>query len=166
MEPLSPKFSAASTITTLFGSSTNFLAKWRQQNPLHQGEILSGCSRISSCTSRPLPRDVSAEIFVVCRDFLAPRHIDPKFLDPRHVFKDLASIPSVKGTSANDVQAVFHPEKTRRRREGYADGDYTLYNTISAADFIKDTDPLTNFVSFNKITFTTDEEKRHVMALE
>lgn len=108
-----------------------------------------------------MTRNVSAEIFVVCRDFLAPKHLDPKFLDPRHVFKDLpTSMPSEKGTSANNVQAnVFHPEKKRRQREGYADGDYTLFKTTSAADFIKMSDPVTTLGSFNKITFTTEEEK-------
>lgn len=83
---------------------------------------------------------MSAEIFVVCRDFLAPKFIDPKFLDPRHVFKDVAAAESAvdKGSSANNVQAnVFQPEKKRRHRDGYADGDYTLHKTISAADFVK-----------------------------
>ncbi|KAF8740621.1 hypothetical protein AX14_007998 [Amanita brunnescens Koide BX004] len=87
--------------------------------------------------------------------------MDPKFLDPRHVFKDLAaSVSSEKGTSANNVQAnVFHPEKKRRQRTGYDDGDYTLFKTVSAADFIKEPDPVTTLGSFNKITFTTEEEK-------
>ncbi|KIL70729.1 hypothetical protein M378DRAFT_183327 [Amanita muscaria Koide BX008] len=113
-------------------------------------------------TKPPSSRNVSAEIFVVCRDFLAPKHIDPKFLDPRHVFKDLAaSIPSEKGTSANDVQAnVFHPEKKRRHRDGYAEGDYTLFRTVPASDFIKGSDPVALLGSYNKIAFTTDEEKQ------
>ncbi|KAF8622893.1 hypothetical protein AX15_006658 [Amanita polypyramis BW_CC] len=112
-------------------------------------------------TKPPSSRNVSAEIFVVCRNFLAPKHIDPKFLDPRHVFKDLtASGLSEKGISANNVQAnVFHPEKKRRQREGYADGDYTLFKTVSATDFIKGSDPVATLGSFNKITFVTDEEK-------
>ncbi|KAK2461835.1 hypothetical protein APHAL10511_006298 [Amanita phalloides] len=113
-------------------------------------------------TKPPSSRNVSAEIFVVCRNFLAPGHIDPKFLDPRHVFKDLASsIPSQKGTSSDNVQAnVFHPEKKRRRRDGYADGDYTLFRTVPAADFVKGTDPVATLGSFNKIIFTTEEEKQ------
>jgi AdoMet-dependent rRNA methyltransferase SPB1 len=80
--------------------------------------------------------------------FHAPKHIDPKFLDPRHVFKDLTATSSIsgttpdKGTSANNAHAnVFMPEKKRRRRDGYDDGDYTLYKTLSAVDFVNPTTP-------------------------
>ncbi|KAG1761930.1 Spb1 C-terminal domain-containing protein [Suillus occidentalis] len=114
-------------------------------------------------TKPPSSRNVSAEIFVVCRDFLAPKHIDPKFLDPKHVFKDLStSIASGtdKGTSANNAQAnVFQPEKKRRKRDGYDDGDYLLFKKASAADFIRSADPIAVLGLVNKITFELPEEK-------
>lgn len=107
-------------------------------------------------------RNVSAEIFVVCRDFLAPKHIDPKFLDPKHVFKDL-SAPGEKGTDTNNYEAnVFRPEKKRRNRDGYADGDYTLFKAGKAADFIRNPDPISMLGSVNKIMFETEEEKEYV----
>jgi AdoMet-dependent rRNA methyltransferase SPB1 len=109
---------------------------------------------------------VSAEIFVVCRDFLAPKHIDPKFLDPKHVFKDLASsAPSGVdvGTSANNTQAnVFHPEKKRRKRDGYDEGDYTLFKKTPVGDFVRTGDPITVLGSVNRLAFDTEEEKQYV----
>ncbi|KAG1833910.1 Spb1 C-terminal domain-containing protein [Suillus variegatus] len=114
-------------------------------------------------TKPPSSRNVSAEIFVVCRDFLAPKHIDPKFLDPRHVFKDLSTTIASgtdKGTSANNAQAnVFQPEKKRRKRDGYDDGDYLLFKKASAADFIRSADPIAVLGLVNKITFELPEEK-------
>jgi len=108
-----------------------------------------------------LSSNVSAEIFVVCRDFLAPRQIDPKFLDPKHVFKMLSSSSSAEIGASSHVN-VFHPEKKRRQRQGYEDGDYTLFKEGTAADFIQGADPVTFLGSVNKITFKTDEEKEYV----
>ncbi|CAG8711923.1 13304_t:CDS:10, partial [Gigaspora rosea] len=81
-------------------------------------------------------RNVSAEIFVVCRDFLAPKKIDSKFLDPRAVFQEVEIGPVNKSID------VLHPEKRKRHREGYEDGNYTLYKEISVLDFINSDDPI------------------------
>jgi AdoMet-dependent rRNA methyltransferase SPB1 len=115
----------------------------------------------------PSVRNVSAEIFVVCRDFLAPKHIDPKFLDPKHVFKDLsASASADKGASANDFTAnVFQPEKKRRKRDGYEDGNYTLFKKTNATDFIRSPDPISLLGSVNRIVFETEEEKEYFLHL-
>ena len=116
-----------------------------------------------TCTSR----NVSAEIFVVCREFLAPKSIDPKFLDPRHVFKDLSSSIEETKIDTDKAQAnVFHPEKKRRHREGYADGDYTLFKSLPASSFIHERDPVSALGGNNKITFLTDEEKEYDPLLE
>ncbi|KAF9069148.1 Spb1 C-terminal domain-containing protein [Rhodocollybia butyracea] len=114
-------------------------------------------------TKPPSSRNVSAEIFVVCRDFLAPKHIDPKFLDPKHVFKDIsASIPENpdKPTRAHNAEAnVFQPEKKRRKRDGYEDGDYTLFKSLPISEFVHSSDPISVLGSSNKLAFLTDEEK-------
>ncbi|KAF7799012.1 hypothetical protein EIP86_010242 [Pleurotus ostreatoroseus] len=113
-------------------------------------------------TKPPSSRNVSAEIFVVCRDFLAPKQIDPKFFDPKHVFKDLSATTSAEGeksTAANAQANVFQPEKKRRKRDGYDEGDYTLFKKAGAADFIRCQDPVTFLGTVNKISFETDEEK-------
>jgi AdoMet-dependent rRNA methyltransferase SPB1 len=101
----------------------------------------------------------------VCREFLAPKAIDPKFLDPKHVFKDLeASVPSGKGVAVNNVQAnVFQPDKKRRHRGGYADNDYTLFKQIGVAEFIRSSEPIAILGAVNKMNFTTEEEKPYVL---
>lgn len=109
---------------------------------------------------------MSAEIFVVCQGYKAPSRIDPKFLDPRHVFKDLepvtapGSSTAVKGTDLTNVQAnVFEPEKKRRKRDGYAEGDYILFKAIGASEYIRQPDPVAMLGTYNQIQFKTDEEK-------
>ena len=104
----------------------------------------------------------------MCREFLAPKHIDPKFFDPKHVFKDLGTALSGpdKGSSANNAMAnVFQPEKKRRRRDGYDDGDYTLFTKASASDFVRNSEPINVLGLANKIAFETGEEKQYAAHL-
>ena len=112
-------------------------------------------------TKPPSSRNVSAEIFVVCKDFIAPQRIDPRFLDPKHVFKDLAALSTDTGKgslAANAHANVYMPEKNRRKREGYEEGNYTLYKEIGAMEFIESNEPVNILGTYNKITFKTDDE--------
>lgn len=73
---------------------------------------------------------------------------------------------SAEGPSVNDTQAnVFHPEKKRRHRSGYADGDYTLYHTVPVTKFIESPEPIAILGTYNKISFETDEEKEYATSL-
>ncbi|CAG8487461.1 2393_t:CDS:10 [Diversispora eburnea] len=92
-------------------------------------------------------RNVSAEIFVVCRDYLAPKKIDPKFLDPRSVFQD------IDVGSTNKSIDILHPEKKRRNRDGYEDGEYLLYKEIPISEFINSDDPIKILGSASKLKF-------------
>ena len=126
----------------------------------------------------------------MCQDFLAPKHIDPKFLDPKHVFKDVAPLPTsittpaidssnpdagpstsnsisqsanviAKSQSGTNAHAnVFMPVKKRRHREGYAEGELTNFLAGSAMDFVRGADPVGLLGTLNKIEFRTDEEKQ------
>ncbi|XP_013399943.1 pre-rRNA processing protein FTSJ3 [Lingula anatina] len=89
-------------------------------------------------------RNESAEIFVVCQGFISPDKMDPKFLDPKHIFKDV----DVTKKLALDL---LHPEKHRRQREGYADGDYTLYHVLNASEYINSENHLQLLAECNKI---------------
>ncbi|KAI9045180.1 rRNA methyltransferase spb1 [Aspergillus affinis] len=99
-------------------------------------------------TKPPSSRNVSAEIFVVCRGFKAPKRLDPKFLDPKHVFAELAD------PTPNNEAKVFNPEKKKRKREGYEEGDYTQYKEIPITDFVNTTDPIAILGTVNKLSFS------------
>lgn len=98
-------------------------------------------------TKPPSSRNVSAEIFVVCQGYKAPKKIDPKFLDPRSVFADL------QDPTPNNEAKVFNPEKKKRKREGYAEGDYTQHKSVPASEFIQTTDPIAMLAQTNQFSF-------------
>ena len=98
-------------------------------------------------TKPPSSRNVSAEIFVVCRGFKAPKRIDPKFLDPRSVFAELSD------PTPNNEAKVFNPERKKRKREGYEEGDYIQFKETAASDFIQTPDPIAMLGSLNKLSF-------------
>ena len=96
-------------------------------------------------TKPPASRDVSAEIFVVCKGFKAPRKLDPRLLDPKEIFEELSS------GNINNEAKIFNPEKAKRQREGYEEGDYTLYHEKPLLDFIKDEQPIKDLGYFNRL---------------
>jgi AdoMet-dependent rRNA methyltransferase SPB1 len=98
-------------------------------------------------TKPPSSRSVSAEIFIVCRGYKAPKKLDPKFLDPRSVFADLTE------ATPNNEAKVYHPEQKKRKREGYEEGNYTQFKEAPASEFIETEDPIAMLASYNKFTF-------------
>ena len=107
-------------------------------------------------------RNESAEIFVVCQNYLAPDRIDPKFLDAKSVFKEIEDEPT---QSIN----LIHPEKQTRHRDGYPEGDYTLFHTLKVSEFITSDNYLELLADASEVIFddkgienhpsTTDEIK-------
>lgn len=78
------------------------------------------------------------------------------------MFKDLSALAPAEGdktVAANAQTNVFQPEKKRRKRDGYDEGDYTLFKKSGAADFIRGQDPVIFLGSINKIAFESEEEK-------
>ena len=98
-------------------------------------------------TKPPSSRNVSAEIFVVCRGFKAPKRIDPRLLDPRSVFEDTAT------PAPNNEAKVYQPEVKKRKREGYEEADYLQFKEIAASEFIQTTDPIAILGQYNKLAF-------------
>lgn len=104
-------------------------------------------------TKPPASRNVSAEIFVVCKGFKAPKKLDPRLLDPKEVFEELPDGPQ------NMEAKVYNPEKKVRKREGYEEGDNLLYNTVPIMDFIKTEDPITMLGKLNKFDVDADDQE-------
>lgn len=95
-------------------------------------------------------RNESAEIFVVCQNYMAPDRIDPKFLDPKAVFKEIEDEPT---QSIN----LIHPEKHTRHRGGYPEGDYTLFHTLNVSEFISNENYLQLLADASEIIFDDEE---------
>ena len=109
-------------------------------------------------TKPPSSRGVSAEIFVVCRGYKAPAKVDPKFLDPRAVFEELPD------PTPNNEAKVYNPEKKRRRREGYEEGDYLQFKEIPVTEFIENPDPIALLGSISKFHFRQSDNGDVAMA--
>lgn len=111
-----------------------------------------------SATKPPASRSVSAEIFVVCQGFKAPKRLDPKLLDPRFAFAELLK------PSTNDEEKVFNPEKKKRKREGYEEGDYIQFKDRLASEFVQSSDPIAILGSASRLSFQPAENDQTALA--
>ncbi|KAL5017038.1 hypothetical protein ScPMuIL_006627 [Solemya velum] len=96
-------------------------------------------------------RTESAEIFVVCQGYLAPNRIDPKFLDPKHVFKEVEPEP-------RQMVDLIHPEKQKRHRDGYAEGEYTCFHELSALEFVQSKENYLDLLASSSAIILDDED--------
>jgi len=84
-------------------------------------------------------RSQSAEIFLVCQDYVAPTKIDPRMLDPKHVFAQVEG-DSTGGGNAPKKLNVFHKSWAvqKRHREGYdhTEMDFTMRKIKSVREFM------------------------------
>ncbi|OQR85906.1 rRNA methyltransferase, partial [Thraustotheca clavata] len=105
--------------------------------------------------TKPLSsRNESAEIFVVCEDYIAPHSIDPKLLDPEHVFSQLEK-------DKESGLTIFHPKfgQQKRHREGYDDAlGQTLTKVLTVSDFVGSVDPIRLLTDCTSFTFGEGDE--------
>lgn len=104
-------------------------------------------------------RSESAEIFVVCQGYIAPAKIDPKLLDPKHIFKEVEPEGKKK-------VSILQVEKQKKRAEGYDEGDYTLFRSVTVSDFLQAEQPLDILSLVNEIVFDDLKYSKHVLTTE
>lgn len=91
-------------------------------------------------TNKPAAsRSSSAEIFLVCTGYKKPDVIDPKFLDPRHVFEDIADDEEDSAKKINSLKKLL---SQKRNRSGYADNaSLAIYKSCDLSEFLITKDP-------------------------
>ena len=104
-----------------------------------------------NATKPAASRHESAEIFVVCLGYKAPDKIDPKFLDPKHVFSEIEG--SNDGESAVLDNELINPERKKKAAaEGYEEGKILLFNIAKASEFIMGDKPIHVLNNCHEIT--------------
>lgn len=85
-------------------------------------------------------RNVSAEIFVVAQGFKAPDKLDPRFLDPKHIFKDVADVDPATGevglSKTLAENSIFGKKKRKAPALGYDDNDLLLFKKCPVIHFL------------------------------
>ncbi|EFC49201.1 rRNA (uridine-2'-O-)-methyltransferase [Naegleria gruberi] len=94
-------------------------------------------------------RDASAEIFVVCFGYKAPKEIDPKLFDASLVFEDVESQKKKLRLSFKDLAQ----QQKKPNREGYEEGMTLLYKKRSIAEFVESDQPIKFLVDYNELEF-------------
>ena len=112
-------------------------------------------------------RNASAEIFVACRDYKAPDRIDPRLLDPRYVFKEVAdttgTATGLAGGGGGGTVDVLHKksnDKKVRQREGYdASLGPLLTRNLPVSAFIRSADPVRTLTDASAFVFDAEAEQ-------
>jgi AdoMet-dependent rRNA methyltransferase SPB1 len=91
-------------------------------------------------------RDVSAEIYVMCKGFKAPKKIDPRLLDPKHVFKEI--------DTAQPAAKLLTAKKQKANRQGYDDAiGQIVHKRACVTQFLDAKSPGEFLGLFHEITF-------------
>ncbi|KAG2389077.1 hypothetical protein C9374_014477 [Naegleria lovaniensis] len=92
-------------------------------------------------------RDASAEIYICCFGYKAPKEIDPKLFDSSLVFEDVEAQKKKLKLSFRDLA------KQKPNQEGYEEGLTLLYKKCSVAEFIETEQPIKILVDYNELEF-------------
>ena len=106
-----------------------------------------------NATKPSASRTESAEIYVLCSHFKAPKQIDPRLLNPKHVFKDLTQPSQDENKPDLVLNTVMKNLKAaKRNRAGYQDGNLTMFRRISVLQFCRSPRPVAMLVENSQIS--------------
>lgn len=113
-------------------------------------------SRVDA-TKPSASRAESAEIYVMCVGFKAPKTIDPRLLNPRYVFKEVPTKDSA-GVEKEKPDVFLNTvlkdiKRGKRNREGYADGVSVLFKKVSILEFCLTTRPVALMAEASQFSF-------------
>jgi len=94
-------------------------------------------------------RDASAEIFVCCFGYKAPKEIDPNLFDASLVFEEVEEQKKKLKLSFRDLAKI----QRKPNQEGYDDNATLLYKKISVAEFVQSDQPIKYLVDYNELDF-------------
>ena len=110
-------------------------------------------------------REVSAEIFVVCRDFKAPKEIDPKLLDPKHVFMfDEEEVKTADGPKKSLNGLLKEVFARKRKRDGYAEGDE--FRVLKLSEFLTHPSPAEALIAAHRLDIDIPNIAKHSSTTE
>ena len=95
-----------------------------------------------SVSKPPASRASSAEVFVVCQQYLAPKHVDPALFDPKFVF-DLGEQERQFAIDHHTGPTVLSSKPAAHKAIGYDDTDHPLQRrVVSVVDFVEAQNPV------------------------
>lgn len=114
--------------------------------------VLNKLFRRVHATKPKASRSESAEIFVVCEDYLAPDHIDPKFFQSNYLFKDVQDLDESKKAKKEFLKPVQNQKKVKAT--GYEDNNLGSLNVrLTASEFIHSRNQVELLSKANEIVF-------------
>lgn len=115
--------------------------------------VMNQLFRRVNATKPAASRAESAEIYVMCIGYRAPKSIDPRLLNPKYVFQEMGKDTSVEKPDLYLNTVMKDMKKRKRNRGGYEDGDLILFKRISIVDYCRTTRPVAMMVESSQFSF-------------